>query len=207
MLISSSLCSIFWTLSSSSNVVHSCVVLSKNCGTFSASFSIISNCGAACFSLSAITSRGVIGVKFSLSSSISFLYSLTVCAMIWIYSSALLTTTYMLSGILLKTSFSLCSNLYVCLFSSCVSRFTYFTTNYMASFPFLVTCNSFTSILSHVFTSYVTSTCSLYNASVGILSNTNCTYSRSLSGIWDKALSTYNIYVFIWKLGLSCTTV
>jgi len=73
VLISSSCWSSCWTLFSSSNVIHSCAVLSKSCVTFLDSFSIISTWTTTYCSLSVVTSRGVVGVKFSLRSSISFL--------------------------------------------------------------------------------------------------------------------------------------
>jgi hypothetical protein len=92
-------------------------------------------------------------------------------------------------------------------FSSCVSILTCSTTSSSASSPFMVTCNSIIFVLARNCTSCATLTCSLYNAFVGILVNTNCTYTRSLSGIWAMASLTYNISVVIQKLGLVFTMI
>jgi hypothetical protein len=80
VLIFSSCWSSCWTFSSSSNIIHSCVVLSKIYVTFLASLSIISISMASCCSLSTVTLGGVVGVNVSLSSLIYFLYSLSVYA-------------------------------------------------------------------------------------------------------------------------------
>jgi len=156
VLNTSSCWSNFWTLLSSSNIVHTCVVLSNSCVTFSASLCITSTCMVAYCSLSARTFKGLVGVNSYLSSSISFLQSFNIYAMIWIYSSTLLMACCALSGIIVRISFNFCSKLFVHSFFSFVSIFTYLTTSSRESFPFLVIFNSTAIVLSHDCTSYMT---------------------------------------------------
>jgi hypothetical protein len=114
--------------------------------------------------------------------------------------------TCALSQIFVKNSFSFCSNLSTRCFSSCVSSWACSITISSASFPSLVTCNFIASALDRNCTSCVTLTCSLYSDFVGILATTNCTYARYLSVVCSMALSTYNISIVIWKVGIPCPT-
>lgn len=169
---------------------------------FSSCFCINSTHRAASCSLLARNSRGVVEVYFLLSSSISFLQSLSVCTMIWICSSTFLRDACALPRILVKTSFSFVSKLSLHCFSSFVSIFNYLTTSSKESFPFLVSYNSAASVLACDCTSYTTLTCSLYSSFVGIFSNTNSTYARYFNGFWAMASSICIISDIILKLGL-----
>jgi hypothetical protein len=64
----------YWTFFSSSRIVHIYDVLSNNSSISLTSFSILVIWSADCCSLCSWTSGGVIGLRISLSSSISFLY-------------------------------------------------------------------------------------------------------------------------------------
>jgi len=111
-----------------------------------------------------------------------------------------------LSGIFVRTSFSFCSNLSAHYFSSCVSIFTFSIIVSSSSLPSLVTCNFVAYSLARDCTSCATLTCNLYNSFFGMLSNTNYTSMRYLSGICAMASLTYTMYVVLWKLRLTFAT-
>jgi hypothetical protein len=138
-----------------------CVVLSKIFVNSLASLAISFICSATYCYLLVKTSGVVFCVIFSFSSSITFLYPLSVCTMIWIYSSVLLSSACAFFGILVKNSFSFFSSLSACCFSSCVFIWNLSMMSCSTSLPSLVNSSFVASTLAYDCTSCVTLTCNL----------------------------------------------
>jgi len=114
----SSLCSSCWILSSFYRLVQICTVLSYNSTTSFTPCAMLYTCATTSFSLFSLTSRGVLGVSFSIKSFISCLYFSIICAIFYIFSSAMTSSAYAQFGILLYTYASLFSNFSSHYFSS-----------------------------------------------------------------------------------------
>jgi hypothetical protein len=164
-------------------------------------------CAVASFSLSSLTSGGVVGVIFSINSSIFYLYLSIVYAIFCIFSSVVTSSSYVQSSMLMYTSMSFFSSLFACCFYSSFSSVILSQVTCNNSLTSLSIYRLVASTLALDWTSCITLTCNPYNAFVVMCARTKLRCSMSFTCFYAMLLSTSNISCVTLNMSLPFTTI
>jgi hypothetical protein len=167
--------------------------LSYNYSTSLASCTILLMCALSSYSLWSWTSGGVVGVNFSMSSMISYLYFSMSCAILWNFPYGVTFGSYAQSGMLLYTYVNPFSNFCMRLFSSSFSGFNWsqvICNTYVTSFP---TSKLVASARALDWNSCIALSCSMYSAFIGICTITISSWYMSLMGFYVVSSSILSI--------------